>query len=99
MFEDDEICEGKFVRWRDPRNAENYGLSAGPFLVVRVKEDKVAPRCTCGSEGGGLLDDGHSLRCELRAKEVVATFITILAGGRHCSLPEDLFEVVPEPWR
>jgi len=99
MFEDDEICEGKFVRWRDPQNAEIYGIGEGQFLVMRVKEDKVAPRCTCGGEGGGLLDDGHSQLCEIRAKEVVATFITILAGGRHRSLPEDLFEAVLEPWR
>lgn len=92
---DDDIKEGKMVRWRDPANAVVYGSDGlGPFPVVKVKEEVVAPSCTCGGKGGGLLDDGHSPRCEIRAKSVVATFVTVLMNGRHRTFPESFFEVV-----
>jgi len=90
----DEVGEGKMVRWRDPRNAELYDSGPGPFRVVRAREEEVVPGCTCDGKGGGLLDDGHSFLCEVRAKKVVATFVTVSMNGRHRSLDADLFEVV-----
>jgi len=99
MFEDDEICEEKWVGWRDPQNAEIYGSGSGPFLVTRVKEEECIPTCSCGGRGGSLFNGGHSPRCEIRAKKVVGTFVTVGMNGRHRSFSEDLFETVPEPWR
>lgn len=96
---DEDITDEKSVRWKDPKNAEIFGSDAGPFPVVRVREDECAPVCTCSGRGGGLLDDGHSPRCEIRAKKVMGTFVTVLMNGRHRSFPEELFEVAPRPWR
>jgi hypothetical protein len=100
MWEEDErdITDGKFVNWRDPQSAGTYGSGSGPFFVEMIREEKVVPSCTCGGRGGGLLEDGHSLRCEIRAKEVVATFATVRMNGRLRSFSEDLLETVPEPW-
>jgi hypothetical protein len=96
MFDDfDGVSEGKMVRWCDPQNTEFYGSGPGPFRVVMVEEEEeVAPTCTCGGRGGGLLDDGHSPLCEIRAKKVVSSFVTVLMNGRHRSFDEALFEVV-----
>lgn len=90
----DDVREGRMVRWRNPQDAEFFNSGPGPFLVVRVREDEAVPVCTCGGNGGGLLDDGHSFYCEIRAEKVVATFVTVSMNGRHRSLDADLFEVV-----
>lgn len=88
-----DVREGRMVRWRDPRNAELFNSGPGPFRAVRVREDEVVPVCTCGGNGGGLLDDGHSFHCEVRGKRVAATFVTVIMNGRHCSFDADLFEI------
>lgn len=92
MF-DEEITDGKSVVWRDPQNVEIYGSGPGPFYVETTKEEEVVPVCTCGGQGGGLFDDGHSPLCEIRAKKVVATMVTVRMNGRLRSFDEELFEL------
>jgi len=64
-----------------------------------VKREKAVPVCTCSGQKGGLFGKIHSPFCEIRAKEVIVNFVTVEMRGRLCQFPEDLFEVVPEPWR
>jgi len=87
------ICDEDYVRWRDPESAKIYG-GVGPFPVVMVAMDIWVPICTCGGKGGGLLDNGHSWRCECRFEQVEGLAVTVLMNGRHCTFSEDLFEVV-----
>jgi hypothetical protein len=88
------ICDGDYVRWRDPVNAKIYESGDGPFFVVRVALDVWVPICTCGGKGGGLLDDGHSMFCETQFDQVEGLAVTVAMSGRHRTFPEDLFEVV-----
>lgn len=88
------ICDGQWVRWRDPKSAENYEGAPGPFFVVRVAMEIWTPVCTCDGKRGGLLGNGHSRRCEGRFDQVEGLAVTVLMNGRHQTLPEDLIEVV-----
>jgi len=88
------VCDGKWVRWLDPQNAETYGSGEGPFLVKRIALDVWVPICTCGGKGKNLLDDGHSMFCETQFDQVEGLAVTVLMNGRHRTFSEDLFEVL-----
>lgn len=92
----EKISDGNWVCWLDPKNAEVYGSGEGPFFVARIAPEIWAPICTCDGKGPNLLDSGHSMFCEMQFDQVEGLAVTVLMNGRHCTLSEDLFEVVGE---
>lgn len=87
MFDDYE----HWVEWRDQENERVYGSGPGPFRVVHVKKEKFVPECTCGGQGGGLLDNGHSPLCGINRKPVERDVYIVVMNGRHRSFSADLF--------
>jgi hypothetical protein len=91
MFDD----FGDWVEWCDSENERVYDSGPGPFRVVHVKKTQWVPECTCGGEGGGLLDDGHSPGCAIHC-EATSNVVTVEMSGRHRSFDEGLFKKVPQ---
>ncbi len=85
-----------WVTWRNPKSAESCENGPGPFRVVRIKRDMWVPKCSCGGEGGGLQDDGHSPLCAIHGGSVPGNAVTVVMNGRHMTFHEELFRVVSE---
>ncbi len=96
MWDGDKITEGKWVDWRDPESAKEFGSGKGPFLVARIALDIWVPICKCGGKKGLLGSSGHAMDCEARAHQVSGLAVTVVMSGRHRTFPEDLFVVVKQ---